>query len=230
MTDTVLVIDDEADLRALVSFALGEAGNRVVESADGPQGVAAYHAHQPDLILLDIGLGAVDGLEVCRQIRAVGETPIIFLTSRDREPDELVGFAAGADDYMTKPFSPRVLVARVGSLLRRNQRVATSDRTRFEAGPFVLDTESRTASVDGAPLDLTVIEFDLLTALMENPSRVVTREALLERVWGEWYGDAHVVETHVSRLRLKVQGAGGPRIGTAVRGVGYKLVVCLGFG
>ncbi|MBK9740844.1 MAG: response regulator transcription factor [Actinobacteria bacterium] len=224
MTETILVIDDDADLRGLVSLALSESGYRVVEAADGPAGISAYHGHQPDLIVLDIGLGAMDGLEVCRQLRAVGTTPIVFLTSRAEEVDQLVGFAAGADDYVTKPFSPRLLVARVGSVLRRGSG-AEEEKTRFEVGPLTVDTESRTATVNDVELDLTRTEFDLLTILMENPRRVITRDMLLERVWGSWYGDDHVVEVHMSRLRSKVKAAGGLRIGVAVRGVGYKLGV-----
>jgi DNA-binding response OmpR family regulator len=223
MSETILVIDDQADIRALLSMALKEAGYRVVEADSGPAGIAAHHAHQPDLILLDIGLGSMDGLEVCRQLRAVSATPIIFLTSRADEVDQLVGFAAGGDDYVTKPFSPRIIVARVSSLLRRNQRPDAEEKTRFEAGPITVDVESRDARLNGETLDLTRTEFDLLVALIENPSRVVTRDALLQRVWGEWYGDSHVVEVHMSRLRNKVKKAGGPSIGTAVRGVGYKL-------
>ena len=172
--------------------------------------------------MLDIGLGSMDGLEVCRQLRSVGTTPIVFLTSRAEEVDQLVGFAAGADDYVTKPFSPRLLVARVGSVLRRGSG-AEEERTRFEVGPLTIDAESRVATADGVELDLTRTEFDLLTILMENPRRVVTRDMLLERVWGSWYGDDHVVEVHMSRLRSKVKAASGLRIGVAVRGVGYKL-------
>ncbi len=225
MSESVLVIDDAAEVRELLSVALRGAGYRVVEADSGPAGIEAYHAHQPDLILLDIGLGSMDGLEVCRQLRAVSSAPIIFLTSRADEVDELVGFAAGGDDYVTKPFSPKVVVARVGSLLRRQQRAATDDRTRFEAGPLVVDTESRTTLLDGSAIHLTRTEFDLLTTMMENPERVCTREMLLERVWGEWFGDTHVVEVHMSRLRNKVTAAGGPKIGTVVRGVGWRLGV-----
>jgi DNA-binding response OmpR family regulator len=222
MSETVLVIDDDSDLRALVTLALTESGYRVVEAADGPTGISQYHGHQPDLVVLDIGLGSMDGLEVCRQLRAVGTTPIVFLTSRAEEVDQLVGFAAGADDYVTKPFSPRLLVARVGSVLRRGSG-AEEERTRFEVGALTIDAESRLATADGVELDLTRTEFDLLTILMENPRRVVTRDMLLERVWGSWYGDDHVVEVHMSRLRSKVKSASGLRIGVAVRGVGYKL-------
>lgn len=223
MSETILVIDDQDDIRALLSFALKEAGYRVVEAANGPAGIDAYHAHQPELILLDIGLGSMDGLEVCRQLRAVTSTPIIFLTSRADEVDQLVGFAAGGDDYVTKPFSPKVVVARVSSMLRRGQRNEPAEKTRFEAGPLSVDTETREARLDGEVLDLTRTEFDLLLALIESPGRVVTRDALLQRVWGEWYGDTHVVEVHMSRLRNKVKKAGGPAVGAAVRGVGYKL-------
>ena len=222
MSETVLVIDDDSDLRALVTLALTESGYRVVEAADGPTGISQYHGHQPDLVVLDIGLGSMDGLEVCRQLRSVGTTPIVFLTSRAEEVDQLVGFAAGADDYVTKPFSPRLLVARVGSVLRRGSG-AEEERTRFEVGPLTIDAESRVATADGVELDLTRTEFDLLAILMENPRRVVTRDMLLERVWGSWYGDDHVVEVHMSRLRSKVKAASGLRIGVAVRGVGYKL-------
>jgi DNA-binding response OmpR family regulator len=222
MTETILAIDDDADIRDLITVALTEAGYRVVTASDGPAGIAAYHAHQPDLIVLDIGLGAMDGLEVCRQLRAVSTTPIVFVTSRADEVDQLVGFAAGADDYLPKPFSPKLLIARVGTVLRRSKGTE-QPKTRLEAGPITLDSETRIAAVDGTELDLTRTEFELLAMLMDNPRRVVNREALLEGVWGSWYGDDHVVEVHMSRLRTKIKAAGGPRIGVAVRGVGYKL-------
>ena len=223
MSETILVIDDQQDIRALLGVALKEAGYRVVEADSGPTGIEAYHAHQPDLILLDIGLGSMDGLEVCRQLRAVSSAPIIFLTSRADEVDQLVGFAAGGDDYVTKPFSPKVVLARVSSLLRRQGRTGTEERTRYDVGPLSIDIDSRTAKLDGEAIHLTRTEFDLLSALMESPDRVCTREMLLQRVWGEWYGDSHVVEVHMSRLRNKITSAGGPKIGIVVRGVGWRL-------
>ena len=223
MSETILVIDDQQDIRALLGVALKEAGYRVVEADSGPAGIEAYHAHQPDLILLDIGLGSMDGLEVCRQLRAVTAAPIIFLTSRADEVDQLVGFAAGGDDYVTKPFSPKVVLARVSSLLRRQQRSTTEEKTRYEVGPLSLDVDTRVAKLDGEAIHLTRTEFDLLTAMMENPDRVCTRDMLLQRVWGEWYGDSHVVEVHMSRLRNKITAAGGPKIGVVVRGVGWRL-------
>lgn len=223
MTETILVIDDQQDIRALLGVALKEAGYRVVEADNGPAGIDAYHAHQPDLILLDIGLGSMDGLEVCRQLRAVSSAPIIFLTSRADEVDQLVGFAAGGDDYVTKPFSPKVVLARVSSLLRRQQRGTVEEKTKYEAGPISIDVEARVARLNDEPIHLTRTEFDLLATLMESPDRVCTREMLLQRVWGEWYGDSHVVEVHMSRLRSKITAAGGPKIGMVVRGVGWRL-------
>jgi DNA-binding response OmpR family regulator len=225
VSESILVIDDADDVRALLAFALRDSGYRVVEADSGPTGIEAYHAHQPDLIILDIGLGSMDGLEVCRQLRAVSSAPIIFLTSRTDEVDQLVGFAAGGDDYVTKPFSPKVVVARVGSLLRRRQRPELTERTRFESGPIVVDTQARSVLVNDEPIHLTRTEFDLLAAMIENPERVCTREMLLERVWGEWFGDTHVVEVHISRLRNKIKDAGGPAVATVVRGVGWKLGV-----
>jgi DNA-binding response OmpR family regulator len=222
VTSTILVIDDDPDLRDLVDVTLRSASYRVVEAADGPSGIAAYHAHQPDLVVLDIGLGDMDGLEVCRALRTHGSTPIVFLTARADELDELVGFAVGADDYVTKPFAPRLLLARVSSVLRR-ARTEPELRTVFETGPIRVDLEARTATADGAALQLTRTEFELLAALIENPKRVVPRETLLERVWGDWYGGDHVVEVHLSRLRSKVRKAAGVTVGVAVRGVGYRL-------
>ncbi len=220
MSETILVIDDAADVRALLAVALKEAGYRVVEADNGPAGIASYHAHQPDLILLDIGLGSMDGLEVCRQLRAVTSAPIIFLTARSDEVDQLVGFAAGGDDYVTKPFSAKVVVARINSLLRRQQRPDADSEDEVRGWARFVDTQSRVALLDGEPIHLTRTEFDLLTTMMENPDRVCTREMLLERVWGEWFGDTHVVEVHMSRLRNKITAAGGPKVGAVVRGVG----------
>jgi len=158
MSETILVIDDQQDIRALLGVALKEAGYRVVEADSGPTGIEAYHAHQPDLILLDIGLGSMDGLEVCRQLRAVSSAPIIFLTSRADEVDQLVGFAAGGDDYVTKPFSPKVVLARVSSLLRRQGRTGTEERTRSDVGPLSTDLDAPPANLDGEVLLAAMME------------------------------------------------------------------------
>jgi DNA-binding response OmpR family regulator len=226
MTTTVLVVEDDEDLRSLLVLALRESGYRAVEAEDGISALEGYHAARPDLVVLDIGLGPMDGLEVCRRLRTFGNVPIIFLTSRADEVDQLVGLAAGADDYVTKPFSPKVLIARVGMVLRRGIGEAAA-KTVFTFGPVVVDTDAREVVVDGQPIELTKTEFDVLAALVENPKRVIPREELVERVWGSWYGDDHVVEVHLSRMRTKIRKAGGPRVGVAIRGVGYKLGVDL---
>ena len=218
---TLLVVDDDEDLRSLLVVALRDAGYSVAEAHDGQSAIQAYHAHQPDLVVLDIGLGAMDGLEVCRRLRTFGSVPIVFLTARADEVDQLVGFAAGGDDYVTKPFSPKLLVARIGSVLKRG-RIDDIEPSRFTLGDLSIDLESREARVGQSRLDLTRTEFDLLAALLENPKRVVPRRELVERVWGDWYGDDHMIEVHMSRMRSKVTKAGGPKIGVAVRGVGYK--------
>ena len=224
MASTVLVVDDDEDLRSLLMLSLRDAGYRVIEAEDGSSAVEAFHSGRPDLVVLDIGLGAIDGLEVCRRIRAYRNVPILFLTARADEVDQLVGFAAGGDDYVTKPFSPKLLVARIGSLIRRGAGEA-GPKTSFSFGPVLVDTEAREVTVDGTLIDLTKTEFDVLAALVENPKRVIPREELVERVWGSWYGDDHIVEVHLSRLRSKIMKAGGPRVGVAIRGVGYKLGV-----
>ncbi|MGV1003614.1 MAG: response regulator transcription factor [Candidatus Nanopelagicales bacterium] len=222
MPATLLVVDDDEDLRGLIVLALKEAGFRTVEAANGRSAIEKYHAHQPDLVVLDIGLGAMDGLEVCRRLRAAGNVPIVFLTSRADEIDQLVGFAVGGDDYITKPVSPRLLVARVGSVLRRGA-AEPDTKTKFTAGPISLDLEAREVLVNGQRVELTRTEFGVLAVLIENPKRVTSREDLIARVWGTWYGDDHIVEVHLSRLRRKITEAGGPRVVVAVRGVGYKL-------
>lgn len=224
MTIQILVVDDDDDLRSLIALSLRDAGYVVAEASDGLSAIEAYHARQPDLVVLDIGLGAMDGLEVCRRLRGFGNVPVVFLTSRDEEVDELVGFAAGGDDYLTKPFSPKLLVARIGSVLRRGG-IEVASKTKYSAGPIELDVEAHSCTVSGTAITLTRTEFELLEALMERPNRVIPREELVERVWGAWYGDDHVVEVHLSRLRSKVKKAGGPQVGVAVRGVGYKLGV-----
>jgi DNA-binding response OmpR family regulator len=185
-------------------------------------------AQRPDLVVLDAEDRAADVHDVCRQIRAHGRVPIVVgcrpgADGRLDDIAQLMAYAAGADDVVPADVSPRVLLARVGAVLRRTVAgPITSARVR-RVGPFELDPESRTASMAGNPLDLTRIEFDLLGILLENPSRVVPREELVSRVWGSWFGDDHVVEVHLSRLRAKIVRVGGPRIGSAVRGVGYRL-------
>lgn len=223
MTRTVLVVDDDKDLRELLVVTLTEAGYNTIQAVDGPQALDKFRQSEPDLVVLDIGLGEMDGLEVCRRIHTIGDTPILFLTSRADEVDQLMGLAVGGDDYITKPFSPRILTARIGAVLRRERHTATTGKSVFEVGTLRLDLNTRTCSSGGIELKLTRIEFDLLSVLMRHPDRVITREILLAEVWGPWFGDQHLIESHISRLRKKIVGVGGVTVPTAVRGVGYKL-------
>lgn len=220
---TVLVVDDDAEMRNMLVTVLRSGGFRTVEASSGAQAVEAHHAHQPDLILLDVGLGDMTGLEVCRRIRKYSGVPVIFLTAAADEVDELLGFAAGADDYMAKPISPRRLIARVEAQFAGRERGGDGQTSRFVAGPITLDAESRSVAVNGVDVKLSKIEFDVLSKLIEKPMRVVRRNELLDEIWGAFY-DPHVLEVTVSRLRQKVQRAGGPRIAIAVPSVGYRLL------
>lgn len=223
MPRRILCVEDDQDLRGLITAVLQPAGFEVECASDGEAGMTAFNARTPDLVLLDVGLGEMDGFEVCRQLRAKSNTPIVFMTARGDEIDELIAFASGADDYITKPFSERVLLARVSSAIRRaNSGPEVSDK-RIVIGPLVVDLAMHSASIDGNDLDLTKLEFSLLAALAEHPKQVISRKALMERVWGDWFGDTHVLYVHMSRLRLKVKAASGVELGIPVRGVGYRL-------
>lgn len=221
----VLVVEDDPDLRELMSVTLASAGYRSLEAASGEVALEYFHAHAPDLVLLDISLGpnAIDGLEVCRRIRRHSDVPVVFLTTHDEDIDQIIGFSTGADDYLTKPVNTRLLLARLAAILRRSQGDQRSiERTVLSHAGLEVDLQARSVSVNGAPLDLTRIQFDLLAALMEQPSRVLTRAQLVERVWGDWFGNDHHLDVHISRLRQRVADAGGPRIAHAVRGVGFR--------
>ena len=230
---SVLVVEDTDEIRELVTTVLRRAGFDVREAASGAACLEEVRRDAPDLIVLDLGLPDADGPEVCRQIRA--ETPcyVLMLTARADEVDLLIGLAVGADGYMAKPFSPRELVARVQAMLRFprtapapvESAVADEESVRRLA-ELEVDEESREVRVDGAVVDLTRTEFDLLAALASRPGRVLQRETLLREVWQtDWEGNLRLVEAHMSNLRRKLQAAGlnSPEIRT-VRGVGYRLV------
>ena len=216
-------MDDDKEMRDLVGTVLRAGGFKTVEAASGAQAIDAHHAHQPDLIVLDVGLGDMTGLEVCRRIRKHSPVPVIFLTGASDEVDELLGFAAGGDDYVAKPVSPRRLIARVEAQFAARERTTDGPVSRYVAGPITLDAESRSVTVNGTEVRLSRIEFDVLSKLIEKPMRVVRRTELLDEIWGAFY-DPHVLEVTVSRLRQKVQRAGGPRIAVAVPSVGYRLL------
>lgn len=220
---TILLVDDDKEVRDLLASVLRATGYRTVEAASGNQAVDSYHAHQPDLVVLDVGLPDMTGLEVCRRIRRFSGVPVVFLTGATDEVDELLGFAAGGNDYVSKPVSPRRLLARIDAQFAAQERGGDAEACRFVAGPITLDTESRSVTVHGSDVKLSKIEFDVLQKLIEKPMRVVRRAEMLEEIWGAFY-DPHVLEVTVSRLRQKVQRAGGPRIAVAVPSVGYRLL------
>ena len=221
----ILIVDDDAHIREVVRFALEKAGHRVAECADGGAALAAIDARPPDLVLLDIIMPELDGLDVCRALRARSRVPILFLSSRDDELDRIVGLEIGADDYVTKPFSPRELVARVKALLRRAAPPppAEAGAQPIRRGELTLDVARHRCSWCDVEVDLTVMEFTLLRSLMGAAGRVYTRDELVDRVWGNDYAITdRTVDSHVRRLRRKFAAVGADPIET-VYGVGYRL-------
>lgn len=225
MPSRVLIVEDEPDIRGLLAFHLEREGYQVVKSSTGADALRQVRARPPDLVLLDLMLPEMDGLEVCRRLRqdpATAPLPIVMLTAKGEEVDRVLGLELGADDYIVKPFSPKEVVARIRAVLRRSRVPAGS--TPIVIGKLVIDVARHVVQVAGAPLMLTPKEFDLLRALAEASGRVLTREFLLDRVWG--YTAAHEIESrtvdvHVRRLRVKLRDE-GRRILT-VKGVGYRL-------
>jgi DNA-binding response OmpR family regulator len=218
-----LIIEDAPDMRLLAKRLLEENGFDVTEAPDGEQGLAIAETQQPDLILLDLNLPGMDGLDVCRRLRAISDAYIVIVTGREDELDKVEGFTVGADDYVTKPYSPAELRARIQAMLRRPRTPVASTLQTRSIGDIGIDVDARVVTVAGEPVELTRTEFDILSALSERPGGVLSREALLRRIWGpNWFGDAHVVDVHVSNLRRKL-GAAGKQVQTA-RGVGFRLV------
>lgn len=220
----VLVVDDESVLAGVVANYLDRAGFATRLSGDGLEAVELVDEWAPAVVLLDLGLPGLDGIEVCRRIRRSSDCYIIMLTARDDEDDKLSGLAAGADDYVTKPFSVREVVARVEAVMRRPRPGVRQDRRVL--GELTVDPESRSVWVAGEPVDLTRTEFDLLLALSARPGSAWTRRELMDEVWGEhWVGDSHIVDVHIGNLRRKLGNPADPRLVLTVRGVGYKLGV-----
>ena len=222
---SVLVVDDDPTVSDVVRRYLERDGYLVTLVGDGPAALASFARHRPDLVVLDLMLPGMDGLEVCRRLRSAGDVPIVMLTALGEEHDRITGLRLGADDYLTKPFSPRELVLRVGSVLRRATRADPPPQVLTDRG-LVVDMARRTAALRGASLALTVREFDLLAYLMRHPGRAFTRTELLDAVWGWTFGDQSTVTVHVRRLREKVEDdpADPTRIFT-VWGRGYRYEV-----
>ncbi|MEU0068242.1 response regulator transcription factor [Streptomyces sp. NPDC006332] len=217
----VLVVDDDPTVAEVVTGYLDRAGYVVDRAGDGPAALARAVAHWPDLVVLDLMLPGMDGLEVCRRMRGHGPVPVIMLTARGDEDDRILGLEVGADDYVTKPFSPRELVLRVESVLRRTRPAEPSATLR--AGGLTLDPAARRAAKNGTELALTIREFDLLAFLLRHPGRVFGREDLMREVWGWDFGDLSTVTVHVRRLRGKVEDdPARPRLIQTVWGVGYR--------
>jgi two-component system, OmpR family, alkaline phosphatase synthesis response regulator PhoP len=219
---TILVVDDERNIVELVRLYLEKEGFNVVAASDGEQALTQYERTDPDLVVLDVMLPKMDGFEVCRELRRRGDVPILMLTARSEDVDAIVGLELGADDYVTKPFNPRALVARVKAILRRTDVTAKGGRP-IQVGDLRIDPRRREASVGERRLDLRAREFDLLAALARDPGVVLSRDALLEDVWGtDFPGETRTVDVHVAEVRKKL-GDDGPQVET-IRGIGYRLV------
>ena len=214
---TILLVEDEEDIATLVRTYLEKDGFRVIWAARGAEGLEAFEQHDIRLAILDLQLPDADGLDLCRAIRRSSRLPIVIVTARDEEIDRITGLELGADDYVTKPFSPRELVARVRAVLRRSEPDADE---QLIAGDVVLEHEGRTVAVAGSPVELTGMEFDLLAFLLAHPGTVMSRERLLERVWGlSFPGGTRTVDVHVAQVRKKLDR---PDLIRTVRGAGYK--------
>jgi two-component system, OmpR family, alkaline phosphatase synthesis response regulator PhoP len=218
----ILIVDDEPSIVNLVTAYLKPEGYEVYAAVDGPSGLKAARAFKPDLVILDLMLPGMDGFEVLSRLRRESEVYVILLTAKTEETDKIVGLSVGADDYVTKPFSPRELMARVKAALRRLQTGAgsASETSMYSFHHLRMDGGARTVTVDENPIELTAIEFDLLKALVENRGRVLSREQLLEKVWGgEYFGEMRVVDVHLGHVRQKL---GREDLIVTVRGVGYR--------
>ncbi len=224
--ERILIVDDEAAIRSLVSPHLRDEGFEVDEVADGETALVRFGERAHDLIVLDLRLPGIGGLDVLREIRRTSQVYVIVLTARADEADKLIGLELGADDYVTKPFSPRELVARIRAVLRRPRTGAAEDEDVLRFDGLVIDTGRHEVLVDDDPVELTTLEFQLLAVLASAPGRVFTRRQLIERVWGwDFYGDERLVDVHIGNLRKALgDAADEPRFVGTVRGAGYKCV------
>jgi DNA-binding response OmpR family regulator len=225
-SSTVLLVDDEESIQKLLTYPLEREGFRVVQARDGEEALERFVQQPVDLVVLDVMLPKLDGLEVCKRLRSQSAVPIIMLTARDDELDKVLGLELGADDYITKPFSIREFRSRVRALLRRAslQRDEFREDEQIEADGVVIDLAKRTVEIGSGPVALTYVEFELLTVLAANPGRVYTRRALLESLWGDAeYRDPRTIDVHVRHLREKLeQDSRNPELILTVRGVGYR--------
>ncbi|WP_026893585.1 response regulator transcription factor [Clostridiisalibacter paucivorans] len=223
MEKKILIIEDESRMRRLIGDYLKREGYMVIEAEDGNEGLEKFQFENVDLVILDIMMPKYDGWTVCREIRKKSTVPIVILTARSQESDQLFGFELGADEYITKPFSPKLLVARVKALLRRYKKDGCSNNTTDLDG-LRIDTDAHRVFIDDNEIELTPKEYDLLVFLVEKMGKALTRENILDGVWGyDYYGDLRTVDTHIKRLRIKLSGK-SDYIQT-IRGVGYRFEV-----
>ena len=225
MARTLLIVEDEDRLRNLLRGYLEREGFRIVQARDGVQALSLARSEQPDLIILDLMLPGIDGLEVCRRLRTFSDAYVLMLTAKAEEMDRVVGLEIGADDYLTKPFSPRELVARVRAMFRRPRHADDEPAPLLvQSGPLTIDVARHEALLAGEPLKLTNLEYALLSVLASAPGRVFTRAQLLERVWGnDYFGDDHVIDVHIANLRKKLgDDPTRPTFIMTVRGIGYR--------
>ncbi|MFN0284351.1 MAG: response regulator [Kineosporiaceae bacterium] len=220
----ILVVEDEESFSDPLSYLLRKEGYEVAVADDGPAALAEFDRHGADLVLLDLMLPGLPGTEVCRQLRSRSNVPVIMLTAKDSEIDKVVGLELGADDYVTKPYSSRELVARVRAVLRRGTEPESLVPATIEAGPVRMDVERHVVSVNNASVAMPLKEFELLEILLRNAGRVLTRMQLIDRVWGSDYvGDTKTLDVHVKRLRSKIEpDPANPKYLVTVRGLGYK--------
>jgi two-component system OmpR family response regulator len=228
MAHSILVVDDDPHIRDVVRFAFEKTGMTISIAQDGKEALKQFDRDVHDLVVLDIGMPEMDGLEVCRQIRKTAETPILFLSARDEEIDRILGLEIGGDDYVTKPFSPRELVARVNAILRRVRNTPPPAESKIlRHGGVTIDADSRTASFDQKPVALTALEFSILRTLMARPGFVFTRELILDAAYA---GNIHVadrtIDSHIRNIRAKMTSAGSDSVIETVHGVGFKLGRC----
>ncbi|MDP1737765.1 MAG: response regulator transcription factor [Caulobacter sp.] len=233
MTRSILIVDDDPHIRQLLAFALTKAGLEAREAEDGEAALAAVADNPPDLVILDINMPRLNGLEVCRRLRAQGDLPILFLSSRDDEIDRVLGIELGADDYVVKPFSPREVTARVQAILRRSgsQKPAAAEETNgaIVRGRLTLNTEGWTALWDDREAPLTVTEFGILRTLASTPTKVFSRDAIIDRLHGPGFAITdRTIDSHVRNLRGKFAGLGGHDVIETRAGVGYRLGACTG--
>ena len=220
----ILLVEDEIALSDPLSYLLEREGYEVEVAADGPSAITAFDRTEPDLMLLDLMLPGLPGTEVCREIRSRSTVPIIMLTAKDSEIDIVVGLELGADDYVTKPYSTRELLARIRAVLRRRTEIDDYDEAILEGGRVRMDVDRHTVEVDGTSVPMPLKEFELLELLMRNPGRVLTRGQLIDRVWGsDYFGDTKTLDVHIKRIRSKIESQPSEPVQlVTVRGLGYR--------